>query len=93
MEEALKSEDYKTIENLMNSAHQKLAWLGVSNNDMNRVNEEIKELGGGSKLLGAGKGAMLCHHAESKKLIDYFEELGYNYFEAELGTEGVRLEE
>jgi mevalonate kinase len=93
MEQALKSEDYKTIEALMNEAHKKLAWLGVSNNDMNRVNEDIKKIGGGSKLLGAGKGVMLCHHAKKEKLIDYFEGLDYNYFDVELGTEGAKIEQ
>jgi mevalonate kinase len=93
LKEALKQKDFRKIKELINYTHENLSELGVSTDELDEINERVKEIGGAAKLCGAGGGGMmLCYHEDKKRLADTIRDLGYSPWETELGVEGVRIE-
>jgi len=93
MRKALRNQNSKEIKTIINLAQEKLVKLGVSIKEIDHIHNEIKEIGGASKLSGAGGGgAMICYHEDQEKLIELIHDLGYNALKTEIGAEGVRVE-
>jgi mevalonate kinase len=93
MRNALKERDFNKMKGLMNLAQENLAELGVSIPEIDKIAEEVRNIGGAAKLSGAGGGGvMLCYHEDKEKLINLIKNLGYEPWETELAVEGVRIE-
>lgn len=93
MRKALRNQDSKEIKKIINLAQEKLIKLGVSIKEIDHIYYEVKEIGGASKLSGAGGGgAMICYHEDLEKLIELVYDLGYDALKTEIGAEGVRVE-
>ena len=93
MLEALKARDMEKVKGLMNLAQKNLKELGVSTDKIDSIAEKVRKIGGAAKLCGAGGGGiMLCWHQDKEKLIQALKEMGESPIEADLGVQGVRLE-
>jgi mevalonate kinase len=93
MKEALKQKNTKKISEMMNLAWKNLSELGLSVPEADGVISKIKEAGGAAKLCGAcGGGIMLAYHEDKDKLKNIIMESGFEPWETELGTEGVKVE-
>jgi mevalonate kinase len=93
MREALKKRDFENIKNIINLAQKNLSELGVSNNEIEKLCENVRKIGGAAKLCGAGGGGIvLCYHEDKERLTNLIKRLGYKFWEVDLGVEGVKLE-
>lgn len=93
MKKALKEKDMESVKEVLNEAQKNLTELGVSNRNLDKISENVMGIGGGAKLCGAGGGGiMLCYHEDKERLVKLIESLGFEIIEAELGSEGARIE-
>ncbi len=93
MKEALKKRDFENIKNIINLAQKNLEELKVSCNEIDKLCENVRKIGGAAKLCGAGGGGIvLCYHEDKESLINLIKNLGYKFWEVDLGVEGVKLE-
>ena len=93
MRYALKNHDLESMKELMNFAQKNLSELGVSTENIDRITEKVRKIGGAAKLCGAGGGgAVLCFHHNKEQLKDVIKDLDYDFWDATLGVEGVKIE-
>ncbi|MFQ5975530.1 MAG: mevalonate kinase [Candidatus Hydrothermarchaeales archaeon] len=93
MRSALQSKDSGKLKRIINQAQENLIKLGVSIDEIDQLHDEVKKIGGASKLSGAGGGgAMICYHDNLQTLVDLISDLGYTALKTDLGAEGVRIE-
>jgi len=95
---ALKDGDMERIGKLMFVNHELLRTIGVSTAKLDRVVELAREMGAlGAKLTGAGGGGCAivlpadAKHADM--LAEMYRRAGFDAFTAQLGAQGVRLED
>lgn len=93
MLDALKKKDFTSMKEMINTAQNNLAELGVSTKKIDELVEEVRRAGGAAKLCGAGGGGtVLCYHENKIKLLKIIREMEYKPIETSLGDEGVRTE-
>jgi mevalonate kinase len=93
MKYVLQQKDFEHMKDIINEDQMLLAELGVSTDTIDEIAYQIRCIGGAAKLSGAGGGgAMLCYHDDKKKLIKAIKDMGYKFWDVELGVEGVRTE-
>ena len=93
MRTALQNQDSKKLINIINQAQENLIDLGVSIDEIDQIYNEVKAIGGASKLSGAGGGgAMICYHENLEKLVNKISDIGYTALKTDIGVEGVRIE-
>ncbi|MGA3193034.1 MAG: mevalonate kinase [Candidatus Bathyarchaeia archaeon] len=95
--DALRSNDLKTIGDLMNINHALLYGVGVSDESLEWLINAAKKSGAlGAKLTGAGGGGCMIALAEDDKLEDVLQGImraGGRPFKARKTDEGVRVEQ
>ncbi len=93
MRTAINKRDFESVKKLINLAQRNLAELGVSTENIDKIAESVRDIGGAAKLCGAGGGGfMLCYHEDKKKLAGAIKKLGFEPIETVLGAEGVRTD-
>jgi mevalonate kinase len=94
MRSVLKGRNFERMKEIINSAQQNLSELGLSTEEIDRISETLKGVGGAAKLCGAGGGGIvLCYHQDRDKLVNTIKNLGFEPVEVELAVEGVRVED
>ncbi len=87
---ALENNDPDSISLCLNNTHSQLSELGVSTSLLNKLQSEIKKIGGGAKLCGAGGGGiLLAYHQNPEELITIANKNKLKYYQVMLATEGV----
>jgi len=97
MKDALLKSDLYTFGCLLDEYWQnkRRAAIGTSNDFFDRIYDAVKKLGAiGGKLTGAGHGGFFLVFAEPeyhKKICDYIEEKGFEWYSLKFEKEGSRL--
>lgn len=91
---ALNESNWSSLGKLMNSNHQLLVELGVSNSSLNRLVMETNKAGAfGAKLSGAGGGdCVIVLYPQDKKeaIIEAIEKTGKEIINLKTGAKGIR---
>lgn len=93
MKIVLKHKNYSRMKEIMNRTNEILSSFNLSIPETDKIHSSVASIGGGAKMCGAcGGGVMLAWHEDLDMLKREIRKLGFETFEADLGVEGVRVE-
>lgn len=88
----VRDKELEKIKNLINSAQDNLAKLGISNPEIEGLVKEVRKIGGAAKISGGGGGTVICFHQDKNQMIILLKKLKASFQEVKLGAEGVKIE-
>lgn len=87
----IEKEDFENFKKIINQTQNNLKKLQISTPKIDKIVKEVRNIGGGAKLSGAGGGgAVLCFHNDKEKLTAVLKKLRVPFFEAKIEKEGVK---
>lgn len=94
---ALKMGNEKILIDTIRKGEKNLEKIGVVGKIAKKIIRDIENLGGASKISGAGgakdgSGILLCYHKNPKKILQYAKQNDLENFTIKLGEEGLRRE-
>ena len=93
LRDVLIERDFTRMKEIINENQRLLSEMGVSCQEIDKVANAVRNIGGAAKLSGGGGGgAMLCFHEDKQKLVQTIKSLGYRFWDVKLAVEGVRVE-